>query len=108
MARTLTIGAAQLGPIQRSDSRESVVKRLIHLLHQAHERGCQLVIYPEMALTSFFPRWFMTDQSEVDAFFEFEMPNAATQPLFEEARRLGIGFHLGYAELAVENGERHH
>ena len=27
------------------------------------------------------------------------MPNAATQPLFDEARRLGIGFCLGYALL---------
>ena len=27
------------------------------------------------------------------------MPNADTQPLFDEAKRLGIGFCLGYAEL---------
>ena len=27
------------------------------------------------------------------------MPNAATQPLFDEAKRLGIGFCLGYALL---------
>jgi predicted amidohydrolase len=35
------------------------------------------------------------------------MPNAATQPLFEEAKRLGIGFHLGYAELAWQDGVKH-
>ena len=57
-----------------------------------------------MALTTFFPRWYMTDQAEIDAFFEREMPNAATRPLFEEARHLGIGFYLGYAELAEEAG----
>jgi N-carbamoyl-D-amino-acid hydrolase len=109
MARKLVVGAAQLGPIQRSDSREAVVRRLIHLLHQARDRGCKLVVYPEMALTTFFPRWYMTDQAEVDSFFECEMPNAATRPLFEEARRLEIGFYLGYAELARENGQtRHH
>jgi N-carbamoyl-D-amino-acid hydrolase len=108
MTRMLTIGAAQLGPIQRSDGRQLVVKRLIDLLRKAHSRGCKLVVYPEMALTTFFPRWYMTDQAEVDAFFEREMPATATRPLFEEAKRLGIGFYLGYAELAEEDGHTRH
>ena len=30
------------------------------------------------------------------------MPGPETQPLFEEASRLGVGFHLGYAELTSE------
>ena len=30
------------------------------------------------------------------------MPNAATRPLFDEARKLGIGFSLGYAELTPD------
>ena len=34
------------------------------------------------------------------------MPNAATQPLFELSRQLGVGFYLGYAELAEEGGTR--
>lgn len=108
MPRKITIGAAQLGPIQRNDSRKVVVKRLVDLLHRAHDRGCRLVVYPEMALTTFFPRWYMTDQAEVDSFFECEMPGAATRPLFEEARRLGIGFYLGYAEIAKEDGHTRH
>jgi predicted amidohydrolase len=109
MSRKQVVGAAQLGPIQRSDTREAVVERLIDLLHRARDRGCKLVIYPEMALTTFFPRWYMTDQAEVDSFFECEMPNSATRPLFDEARRLGIGFYLGYAELARNDGQtRHH
>jgi predicted amidohydrolase len=33
------------------------------------------------------------------------MPNAATQPLFDEAKKYGIGFYLGYAELTPQ-GER--
>ena len=32
------------------------------------------------------------------------MPGPETQPLFDEAQRLGIGFYLGYAELAIEDG----
>ena len=104
MSRRLVTAAAQLGPIHRTDSRESVVKRLVELMRQAADRGCTLVVYPELALTTFFPRWLYDSQDEIDAWFEREMPNAATRPLFEEAKRLGIGFHLGYAELCEEDG----
>ena len=104
MARVLTIGAAQIGPIARRESRGDVVKRLLALLAQAHARGCELVVFPELALTTFFPRWWMEDQAEIDAFFEREMPGPETRPLFDEARRLGIGLCLGYAELTVEAG----
>ena len=104
MARVLTVGAAQLGPIARSESRAEVVKRLLALLGQAHARGCDLIVYPELALTTFFPRWWMEDQAEIDTFFEREMPGPETRPLFDEAQRLGIGVCLGYAELTQEAG----
>ncbi len=99
MARPLTVGAAQLGPIQRGDSRAQVVERLIALLREAQRMGCELVVFPELALTTFFPRWFMADQAEIDQFFEASMPGPETQPLFDEAKRLRIGFYLGYAEI---------
>jgi len=102
MARILTVGAAQLGPIQRADSRAAVVARLVGLLRQAASHGCQLVVFPELALTTFFPRWWMTDQEEIDSFFEREMPSNETAPLFNEAQRLGLGFYLGFAELAAQ------
>ena len=98
----MTVGAAQLGPIQRADARPQVVKRLLDLLRQAKSHGCDLVVFPELALTTFFPRWWMEEQSEIDAFFELQVPGPETRPLFDEARRLGIGFCIGYAELAAE------
>jgi N-carbamoyl-D-amino-acid hydrolase len=104
MARVITVGAAQLGPIARSESRGLVVKRLLDLLRQAQGRGCDLVVFPELALTTFFPRWWMEDQAEIDAFFEREMPGPETRPVFDEAARLGIAFCLGYAELICEGG----
>lgn len=107
MARPLMVGAAQLGPVGRRESRQVVVKRMVDLMRQAASMGCQLVVYPELALTSFFPRWYMEDQEEVDSFFEREMPSAETRPLFEEAQRLGVGFYLGYAELTCEDGAPH-
>ena len=104
MARIVTVGAAQLGPIARDETRTEVVNRMIALLHEASEAHCDLVVFPELALTTFFPRWYFENQQEIDVFFERQMPGPETQPLFDEARRLGIGFHLGYAELAEEDG----
>ena len=104
MARVITIGAAQLGPIARQEGRGLVVKRLLDLLGQAQGLGCDLVVFPELALTTFFPRWWMEDQAEIDAFFEREMPGPETRPLFDEAARLGMAFCLGYAELIQEGG----
>jgi predicted amidohydrolase len=104
VARKLLLGGAQLGPIQRADERPAVVRRMLDLMRKAHDRGCDVVVFPELALTTFFPRWFVEDQAEVDAWFEREMPNAETRPLFELAVQLGIAFYLGYAELAEEGG----
>ena len=105
MSRFLTIAAAQLGPIPRTASRRDVVPRLIDLLRQASERGCQLVVFPECALTPFFPHWWIEDQAEIDSYFERSIPGPDTQPLFDAAARLGIGFCLGYAELTTD-GDR--
>jgi len=102
--RPVTVGGAQLGPIARDESRAAVVIRLIALLREARRRDCDLVVFPELALTTFFPRWYMTDQAEIDAFFEPGMPGRDTKPLFDEARRLGLAFCLGYAELAEASG----
>ena len=107
MSRFVNIAAAQLGPIARSDSRADVLERLLDMMHQAKVMGCDLIVYPELALTTFFPRWFMEDQSEIDFFFEREMPGPETRKLFDTAAELGIGFYLGYAELCVENGVTH-
>jgi N-carbamoyl-D-amino-acid hydrolase len=98
LSRVLRIAAAQMGPIQKADSRQVVVRRMLDLLEQAKAEKCDLVVYPELALTTFFPRWYMTDQSEVDSWFEREMPNAATRPLFEKAAEFGIAMSFGYAE----------
>ncbi|WMS43948.1 N-carbamoyl-D-amino-acid hydrolase [Acuticoccus sp. MNP-M23] len=103
MPRTLTVAAAQLGPIARDEPRSSAVARMVALMEHAHGRGAELVVFPELALTSFFPRWFMPDQSEIDTWFEREMPSADTAPLFEAAARLGVAFHLGYAEIDGAN-----
>lgn len=92
MARFVTIAAGQLGPIARSETRTAVMARLMALMRQARACGCDLIVYPELALTTFFPRWYFEDQAEIDSFFEREMPGPETQALFDLARELGIGF----------------
>lgn len=100
--RMLKVGGAQMGPIQKADSRQVIVARMIDLLDQAKAQNCDLVVFPELALTTFFARWYLTDQTEVDTWFEREMPNAATRPLFERATTHRIGLSFGYAELTPD------
>jgi predicted amidohydrolase len=99
MARELVIAAAQMGPVGRHEPRGDVVERLLVLLRQAAADGAALVVLPELTLTTFFPRWFIEDDDELLWYFEREMPGPDTKPLFDDALRLGVGFHLGYAEL---------
>ncbi|MEN9553604.1 MAG: hypothetical protein RLY24_1199 [Actinomycetota bacterium] len=106
MSRIITVGAAQLGPIQKHHTREQVVQRLIALLNKASAANCDLVVFPELALTTFFPRWFINNIGEADHWYETAMPSPVTQPLFDEAKKLGIGFCLGYAEL-TNDGHRY-
>lgn len=107
MARLVNVATGQLGPIARSETKTQVVARLAALMREARAMGCDLIVYPELALTTFFPRWYMAEQAEIDSFFEREMPGPETRPLFELARELGVGFYLGYAELAIEQGATH-
>jgi len=107
MNRVVTVGAAQLGPISRTETRASAVARMVVLLDQAAAHGCDFVVFPECALTAFFPHWYYDREEELDAYFEREMPNVGTQPLFDRARELGVGFYLGYAELDVTGGSKH-
>jgi hypothetical protein len=100
--RELTVAAAQMGPVARDEPRAHVVGRLTKLLRAAHARGADLVVFPELALTTFFPRWWEDDQAAVDAWFETEMPGPQTQALFDEAASLGVAFCLGYAELTPD------
>ena len=103
MSRLITVAAAQLGPIEREESKTSVVKRMTDMMRHAHGRGARLVVYPDMALTTFFPRWYIEDEAELDAFYETEMPSNETQPLFDLSKELGVGFYLGYSEMFFDD-----
>jgi predicted amidohydrolase len=105
MSRKLIVASAQMGGIQRGDKREATVARLVALLEGAAAKGAQLVVFPEATLTPFFPHWLVEDDAELESYFEREMPNPSVAPLFDRAQQLGVGFYLGYAELAA-SGQR--
>ena len=104
MTRIVDVAAAQMGPIAKAETRKDTVQRLIAMMREAKARGAELVVFTELALTTFFPRWLIEDEAELDGYYERAMPGPETQALFDEAKALGVGFYLGYAELAEEAG----
>jgi predicted amidohydrolase len=101
-SRKLGLAVAQMGPVHLADDRRSVVVRLVSMLREAKGRGARLVVFPELALTTFFPRYWMSEDEAIERFFERAMPNADVAPLFDAARELGVGFYLGYAETTPD------
>ena len=103
----LNIAVAQVGGINKSDKRADVVLRLIGLLEKAAKRGADIVVFPELTLSSafFFGGW-IEEISDIDEYLDSSMPNASVQPLFDRARELSCGFYLGYGEKA-EDGKRY-
>ena len=101
MTRVIRIAGAQTGPIQRADTRAATLDRLIALMETAAAKGAELVVFPELAFTTFFPRWQLST-ADLEPYFEPAMPNSQVQPLFDRARALKLGFYVGYAELTPD------
>jgi predicted amidohydrolase len=93
-----------MGPTQKVDSREHTLGRMLKLLEAAAAQGASLVVFPELAFTTFFPRWLLEGEG-LDYYFERGMPNSSVQALFDRALALRVGFYVGYAEL-TEDGQR--
>ncbi len=82
-SRSLIVSAAQLGPIPVSATRAQTLERLIKLLEGAAVEGTQLVVFPEAALTPFFPHWLVHDEDELHSYYEKDLPGPDTQALFD-------------------------
>ena len=67
MTNSTTLAVAQLGPINPGESRESVVSRLCALLQGAADAGANIVTFPELALTTFFPRTWVEEQEDISS-----------------------------------------
>jgi predicted amidohydrolase len=105
MARKIVVAAAQLGAVHLTTPRKAMLDRMIALLEEAVSKGAQLVVYPETAFTTFFPRFLFKDDAELDSFFEHgadlpKSPNMA--PLFEKVSQLKVDIQVGFAERTPE------
>ncbi|KAK5095566.1 hypothetical protein LTR70_003489 [Exophiala xenobiotica] len=100
-ARLLKVAAAQVGAVHRWTDRADTLRRLISLLEDAAGRGAQLVLFPELTLTTFFPRYLIADEKELASFFEYGEDvtrSANAGKLFQRADELRIDICVGYAE----------
>src|SRR5258705_12384993 len=97
MARWVKVAAAQMGPINEGTSREECVDRMLALLDRAIAEQVELIAYPEMALTTYFPKRIRDDY---DQFFETEVPPKALEPVLRRAREAGVAVHVGFCEKA--------
>lgn len=92
--RTLTVAAAQTGPVLAPDDMRPGVEAACAMIEQAAARGADVICFSELFLTPFFPNrlesrfehWFLT------------LPDPVVQPLFDAARRHAIGVVFPYGE----------
>src|SRR5437867_366098 len=97
MPRHMKVAAAQMGPNNEGTSREEIVERMLGLLEQAAREQVELIAYPEMALTTYFPKRIRPD---FDQFFEIEVPPKALEPLLRRAAEGRVAVHVGFCEKA--------
>ncbi|KDN67328.1 putative carbon-nitrogen hydrolase [Colletotrichum sublineola] len=105
-SRVLRVAAAQMGATHYSDSRTKTMDRMLALLEGGATKGAQLVLFPETAFTTFFPRHLINDPVELDSFFEhgYIATQPQTKPLFDKAKELGVDIAVGFAEK-TDGGE---
>jgi predicted amidohydrolase len=96
-----------MGPVHITSPRAETLDRMIALLQSAASLGAQVVLFPETAFTTFFPRHLIESQQELDTYFEHSdsLPTSPnTKPLFDEAKKLEIDISVGFAER-TEDGK---
>lgn len=92
MSRRITVAAAQLGP--SSEDKKDVVVRMERLMEEAADRRVDMIAFPELALTPFFPNRLERDN---EGWFD-ELPGPLTERLFGIAKDAGIVVVFPYGE----------
>ena len=65
MSRFMRVAAGQLGAIPEGTRREECVGRMLGLLEQAIAESVELVVFPELALTPYFPKRLREDYDQL-------------------------------------------
>jgi hypothetical protein len=110
MPRLVRVAAAQIGAVHVDSPREETLQRIIKLVEDAAAKGVKLVVLPETAFTTFFPRHVGLDKDPAELDKWYEEGDIATsknvKPLFDRARELDVSICVGYAEK-TNSGERY-
>jgi len=91
MSRPIRVAAGQLGP---SGSKEDNVERMCRLIERAADGGAQIIAFPELSLTPYFP--IRNERGYEDYFEPVESPHLAT--IREKAARYGMATVIPFAE----------
>ncbi|MDP6786936.1 MAG: carbon-nitrogen hydrolase family protein [Rhodospirillales bacterium] len=95
MGRQITIAVAQTGPVLGEDMRPGA-EAACAMIEQAAGQGVEIVCFPEVFLTPFFPAQLRADYEQ----FFIELPNPVTDLFLDLAREKGIGVIFGFGERA--------
>ncbi|HVM77544.1 MAG TPA: carbon-nitrogen hydrolase family protein [Stellaceae bacterium] len=95
MGRTITVAAAQSGPVLSDDMRPGVAAAC-GMVEEAAAKGVDIVCFGELFLTPFFPNRLIQDYEK----FFLELPSEITDPLFRLARAKGVAMIFPYGERA--------
>ncbi|KEF54565.1 uncharacterized protein A1O9_09007 [Exophiala aquamarina CBS 119918] len=101
-SRKIIVAGAQLGAIHVDTPRSEGVERMLKLMEKAHGQHVKLIVFPEIAPVTFFPRHIL-DEEELEKYFEQEGNGEPTQltnlkALFDKASEYKMDMYLGYAE----------
>ncbi|EXJ92277.1 hypothetical protein A1O3_00827 [Capronia epimyces CBS 606.96] len=105
--RQIVVAGAQLGPIHINTPRSEAIDRMIKLMDDAHQKQAKLIVYPEIAPVTFFPRHVL-EGDELEQYFDREVDGDAAKsphlkPLFDKAREYKMDMYLGYAECTGDD-----
>ncbi len=95
MGRKIVVGAAQTGPVLSEDMRPAA-DAACAMIEEAAAKGVEIVCFPEVFLTPFFPAQLRADYAQ----FFMELPSPITDPFLDLAREKGIAVIFGYGERA--------
>jgi predicted amidohydrolase len=98
MFRTVRVAAAQLGPA--SEVAAENVPRLVGLVHAARVQGVQLIAFPELALTSYFPT--RVHDADWECYFEHRLDTPNIGPIRAAAQAADMALVLPFAERTAE------
>lgn len=93
MGRTITVAAAQTGPVLSDDMRPGVAAAC-GMVEEAVAKGVDVICFSELFLTPFFPNRLTQDYEK----YFLELPSEITDPLFKLARAKRMAMIFPYGE----------